>query len=57
MTLFYILGILLVALLILVPLLEKANLQFSPKTMSTMSRWVLPLVAILLILQLVRYML
>lgn len=50
----YILGGLFIALIVIVPLIEKHGRRFSSEEMSKMSRWIWPLVAIMLILQLVR---
>lgn len=56
MTIIYILGALFVALLIVVPLLERSKTQFSQEQVAKLSRWIWPLVMILLIVQLIRYM-
>ncbi len=55
MNLLIILGCLFLGLLILVPLAERFGKTQSPDTMRSMSRWVIPLVALLLILQILKY--
>lgn len=52
MTVIYILVMLFVALIIIVPLLERTKVRMSDQQMSKISRWILPLVMILIIGQL-----
>ncbi|MFT4994413.1 MAG: hypothetical protein ACI965_001440 [Paraglaciecola sp.] len=52
MTVLIILGILFVALVIIVPLLERSKVKMSDEQMSKLGRWVLPLLAVMLIAQL-----
>lgn len=56
MTILYIIGILFLALVIVVPLLEKSNWRMSNKDMSKLSRWIWPLLMILLVAQLIKMM-
>jgi hypothetical protein len=55
MTVIIILAVLLVALLVVVPLLEKSNFRMSDEKLSKWGRWVLPLAIILALVQLVRH--
>lgn len=55
MTLLKILAVLLVALLIAVPLLERFGKSHEPEEVSGMSRWILPLAALLIVLQMFLY--
>lgn len=50
MNVFVILGVLFLALVIIIPLLEKSNMRVSEETTSKVSRWLLPLVGIALAL-------
>lgn len=52
MTVLYILGGLFLALVIIVPLIERSKTRISQQDVAKMARWVWPLVMILLILQL-----
>lgn len=56
MTIFIILGVLFLALIIIVPLIERSKTRISQQDISKISRWILPLVMIALVLQLIRYM-
>lgn len=56
MTVVIILGILLVALLVVVPLLERSNFRMSGEQLSKFSRWILPLAILLATVQLIRYL-
>ncbi|GAC04022.1 hypothetical protein [Paraglaciecola chathamensis] len=55
MTVLIILGVLLVALLIVVPLLERSSFRLSNEQMSKMSRWILPLLVVMVIVQLIMH--
>ena len=57
MTVLIILGLLFLSLIIVVPLLERSKTRFSQEELAKLSRWIWPLVMILLIVQLIRYML
>lgn len=52
MNVLIILGVLFVALVVLIPLIEKSNVRFSEQQTNKIWRWVWPLVMILLIVQL-----
>lgn len=52
MTVFYILALLFLALVIIIPLLERSKVRMSEQQMGKLSRWVWPLVMILLVTQL-----
>jgi len=54
-TLFTILGVLFLTLFILIPLIERFGRQYSPEELSKLSRWVLPLILVLMLLQAIRY--
>lgn len=56
MTLFKILAVLFLALLVAVPLLERFGKTHSTEEVSAMSRWILPLVMLLAVLQLAMYL-
>jgi hypothetical protein len=56
MAIVMILGILLVALLVVVPLLERSSFRMSDEQMSKLSRWVLPLAILLALAQLIRHL-
>ncbi|GAB3097594.1 hypothetical protein G8770_15455 [Aestuariicella hydrocarbonica] len=56
MVLLKILGILFLALLIAIPLLERFGKEQSPEQTQAMSRWILPLVMLLALLQLIFYL-
>lgn len=56
MTILYIIGILFLALVIIVPLLEKSNWRMSGEEQAKLSRWLWPLLVILLIAQLIKMM-
>jgi hypothetical protein len=47
------LGVLFLALIIVIPLIEKSNLRVSDETTSKLSRFIWPLIMIMLIVQLV----
>lgn len=55
MTVLIILGVLFVALLVVVPLLERSSFRLSPEQLSKMGRWILPLLIIMVALQLIMY--
>ncbi len=50
-----ILGVLFLALIILVPLMERFAKPMKDDELSRISRWVLPLVALLLVIQLIAH--
>ena len=55
MNLLLILGVLFLALLVVVPLLERFGKPQDEQKISSMSRWILPLFALLAVLQLILY--
>jgi hypothetical protein len=52
MTVLIILGVLFLALVIVVPLLERSNFRMSGEQMSKLGRWILPLLMVMIIVQL-----
>ncbi|BDX06275.1 hypothetical protein [Planctobacterium marinum] len=52
MTVFVILGLLFLALFIVVPLVEKHGKRHTPEELNKITRWIWPLVGIMLVLQL-----
>ncbi len=50
-----ILGVLLLALVIIVPLVERFGRRHSDKELNSISRWVIPLLAVLMVAQALRY--
>lgn len=56
MNVLIILGVLFATLLIVVPLLERSKVRMSQESMAKLSRWILPLVLIMAVIQLVRYL-
>jgi hypothetical protein len=55
MNVLIILGVLFLALIIIVPLVEKSGLRVSNETSSKLARIILPLVAIAILIQLLMY--
>jgi hypothetical protein len=55
MTVFIILAVLFIALVVIVPLIERSNFRMSGEQMGKMGRWILPLLVIMVIIQLVMY--
>ena len=51
MNVLILLGLLFVALVIIVPLIEKSNMRMSEQQMSKWGRWILPLVILVLVIQ------
>ncbi|MCP3427658.1 hypothetical protein [Opacimonas viscosa] len=56
MTIFIIIGILFVALVVIIPLLEKSGARVSDKTTSKLGKWFMPLIGVMLVVQLVMMM-
>jgi len=50
-----ILGVLLLALAIIVPLVERFGRRHTDQELSSISRWVIPLLAVLMVAQAIRY--
>lgn len=55
MTVLIILAILFVALIIIVPLIERSKFRMSSEQMGKLGRWILPLLVIMVIIQLVMH--
>lgn len=55
MNVLIILGVLFLALLVIIPLIEKSNLRVSDESASKISRWIWPLIGVMLVLSLVTY--
>ncbi|WP_293751457.1 hypothetical protein [uncultured Paraglaciecola sp.] len=55
MTVLIILAVLFIALVVIVPLIERSNFRMSNEQMGKMGRWILPLLVIMVIIQLVMY--
>ena len=55
MTILIILGVLFIALVIIVPLIERSKFRMSSEQMSKLGRWILPLLVIMLSIQLVMH--
>ena len=55
MTVFIILGVLFIALVIIVPLIERSKFRMSSEQMGKLGRWILPLLVIMLVIQLVMH--
>lgn len=56
MTVLIIIGILFLALAVVVPMLEKSNWRMNSEEQSKLSRWLWPLLMILLVAQLIKLM-
>lgn len=54
-TLLTILLVLFLALVILIPLIEKISAKGEPQDYSRLSRWIIPLMALLIVLQMIRH--
>lgn len=55
MTVLIIIAILFIALVVIVPLIERSNFRMSGEQMGKLGRWILPLLVIMMIIQLVMY--
>jgi hypothetical protein len=55
MTVLIILGVLFLSLLVILPLLEKMQFRMSDESQAKMSRWILPLLVIVAVVQLIMY--
>ncbi|MGK0306236.1 MAG: hypothetical protein ACI8UG_001987 [Gammaproteobacteria bacterium] len=55
MTVFIILGVLFIALVVIVPLIERSKFRMSGEQMGTLGRWILPLLVIMVIIQLIMH--
>lgn len=54
MNVFIIIGILFLALILIVPLIEKHGKRHSPEELQKITRWIWPLVMLLLVAQLIK---
>lgn len=54
-TLLMILGVLFLALFIIIPLVERYGKRHSPEELGKLTRWIFPLIMVLMVLQAVRY--
>lgn len=55
MTVLIILAVLFIALVVVVPLIERSNVRMSSEQMGKWGRWILPLLVISLVIQLVMH--
>ena len=55
MTVFIILGVLFIALVIIVPLIERSKFRMSSGQMGKLGRWILPLLVIAAIIRLITH--
>lgn len=55
MTVLIILAVLVIALVVIVPLIERSNFRMSDTQMGKLGRWILPLLVIMVIIQLVMH--
>lgn len=55
MTVLILLAVLFIALVVIVPLIERSNFRMSNEQMGKFGRWILPLLVIMVIIQLVMY--
>jgi hypothetical protein len=55
MTVLIILGVLFLALVIIVPLLERSKFRLSGEQQSKIGKWILPLLVVMAIIQLIRH--
>ena len=51
-----ILAVLFIALIVIVPMIEKSSVRISQETQAKFARWILPLVVVALVIQLFIYM-
>jgi len=55
MTVFIIIAVLFIALVVIVPLIERSNFRMSSEQMGKWGRWILPLLLIMLVVRLIMY--
>jgi hypothetical protein len=53
MNLLIILAVLIIALMVLIPLLERSNFKIDPKTTAKISRWIIPSLIFIGVVQLI----
>lgn len=56
MTVVIILAVLFIALIVIVPMLEKSSVRISPETQAKFAKWIIPLIVIVLLIQLFMHM-
>lgn len=56
MALITILGVLFLALFVVIPLVEKHGKKHSPEELSKLSRWIMPLMGLILVASLIKMM-
>ncbi|MGS2721245.1 hypothetical protein [Paraglaciecola aestuariivivens] len=55
MTVLIIIAVLVLALVVIVPLIERSNFQMSEQQMSKWGRWILPLLVVMVVIQLIMH--
>ena len=55
MTVLIIIGVLFIALVVIIPLIERSNFRMSTEQMGNLGRWILPLLVIMMSIQLVMH--
>jgi hypothetical protein len=55
MTVLIILAVLFIALVVIVPMVERSNFRMSNEQMGKLGRWILPLLVIMVIIQLIMH--
>ena len=55
MTVLIILAVLFIALIVIVPLIERSNFRMTSEQMGKFGRWILPLLVIMLIIRLIMH--
>jgi hypothetical protein len=55
MTVLIIIAVLMIALVVIVPLIERSNFRMSDQQLGKWGRWILPLLVVMLIIQLVMH--
>jgi hypothetical protein len=53
MDLLIILAVLIIALMLLIPILERSNFTINPKTSAKISRWIIPVLIFIAVVQLI----
>lgn len=52
-----ILAVLFLALVVIIPLVERYGKSYSGEALSKLTRWIIPLILVLMVMQLLRYLL
>ena len=55
MTVLIIIGVLFIALVVILPLIERSNFRMSSEQMGKFGRWILPLLVVMMVIQLVMH--